>query len=82
MQATRVVFTICLKAFLDGGLGREATRERDRERVLAKLARDLRSDSRQQTRMGKTRAWRGGEKLRCTILHQAGPLTKSFTQSS
>ena len=26
MQATRVVFTICQKAFLDGRLGREAAR--------------------------------------------------------
>jgi hypothetical protein len=37
MQATRVVFTICLKAVRDGRLGREAARERDRERVLEEL---------------------------------------------
>jgi hypothetical protein len=42
MQAARVVFTICLKAVLNGRLGREAARERDRERVLAELARNLR----------------------------------------
>jgi hypothetical protein len=42
MQATRVAFTICQKAFLDGRLGREAARERDRERVLAKMARAFR----------------------------------------
>jgi hypothetical protein len=47
MQATRVVFTICLKAVLDGRLGRDAARERDRERILAELARKLRpTDSR------------------------------------
>jgi hypothetical protein len=39
VQVTRVVFTICLKAVLDGRLGREAARERDRERVLAEMAR-------------------------------------------
>jgi hypothetical protein len=43
MQATRVVFTICQKAFLDGRLGREAVRERDRERVLAQMARAFRN---------------------------------------
>jgi hypothetical protein len=31
---------ICVKAYLDGKLGREAARER--ERVLGELARDLR----------------------------------------
>jgi hypothetical protein len=47
MQATRVVFTIGLKAFLDGRLDRDAARERDRERVLAEMARELRrGDSR------------------------------------
>src|SRR6516164_7164640 len=39
MQATRVVFTICMKAFLDGRLGREASRERDRQRIIEELAR-------------------------------------------
>ena len=39
MQATRVVFTICMKAFLDGRLGREADRERDRQRIIEELAR-------------------------------------------
>jgi hypothetical protein len=46
MQVTRVVFTICVKAYLDGTLGREAARERDRERVLAELARTLRDSDR------------------------------------
>jgi hypothetical protein len=47
VQVTRVVFTICLKAVLDGRLGRDAARERNRERILAKLVRDLRpADSR------------------------------------
>jgi hypothetical protein len=41
MQVTRVVFTIFVKAYLNG-LGRDAARERDRERVLAELARALR----------------------------------------
>ena len=39
MQVTRVVFTICLKAALDGTLRREAARERDRERILEELSR-------------------------------------------
>jgi hypothetical protein len=39
MQATRVVFAICLKGFLDGKLGREAARERDRQRMLEELIR-------------------------------------------
>jgi hypothetical protein len=38
MQVTRVVFTICVKAYLNGSLGREAARERDRERILAEMA--------------------------------------------
>jgi hypothetical protein len=38
MQVTRTVFTICLKAVLDGRLGREVARERERERVLAEMA--------------------------------------------
>jgi hypothetical protein len=47
MQVTRVVFTIRVKAYLDGSLGREAARERDRERVLAEMAaRVRRADSR------------------------------------
>jgi hypothetical protein len=37
VQVTRVVFTVCLKAVLDGRLGREAARESDRERVLEEL---------------------------------------------
>jgi hypothetical protein len=39
MQVTRTIFTLCLKAVLDGTLGREAARERNRERVLAEMAR-------------------------------------------
>jgi hypothetical protein len=39
VQVTRVVFTIGVKAHLDGKLGREAARERDRERVLAEMMR-------------------------------------------
>jgi hypothetical protein len=42
IQATRVVFTVCLKAVLDGRLGREAARERDRERILAERLEGLR----------------------------------------
>jgi hypothetical protein len=42
MQVTRVVFMIGVKAYLDGKLGREAARER----VLAELARDLRTAGR------------------------------------
>jgi hypothetical protein len=39
MQVTRTIFTICLKAALDGTLGREAARERNRERLLAEMVR-------------------------------------------
>jgi hypothetical protein len=38
MQVTRVVLTVCVKAYLDGRLGREAARERDRQRILEELA--------------------------------------------
>ena len=37
VQVTRVVFTICMKAHLDGSLGREAARERNREATLRRL---------------------------------------------
>jgi hypothetical protein len=39
MQVTRTIFTICLKAVLDGTLGRDAARERNRERLLAEMVR-------------------------------------------
>ena len=39
MQVWRVVFMICMKALLDGKLDREAARDRDRERLIAELAR-------------------------------------------
>jgi hypothetical protein len=42
MQVMRIVLAIGAKPLLDGKLGREAARERDRERVLAEMARDLR----------------------------------------
>jgi hypothetical protein len=37
LQVWRVVFMVGVKAMLDGKLGREARRERDRERVLGEL---------------------------------------------
>ena len=37
VQVMRVVLAICLPAFLDGRLGREAARERERDRVLNEL---------------------------------------------
>ena len=42
LQVWRVVFTIGTKALFDGRLGREAARERDRERVIANLACEFR----------------------------------------
>jgi hypothetical protein len=36
---TRTIFTLCLEAVLDGTLGREAARERNRERLLAEMVR-------------------------------------------
>jgi hypothetical protein len=39
MQVSRVILRIGIKALLDGTLGREAARERDRERVLGELLR-------------------------------------------
>jgi hypothetical protein len=47
VQVTRIVFTICVKAYLNGSLGREAARERDRERILAEMARDLRDSDKE-----------------------------------
>src|SRR6516165_6809566 len=44
VQVVRVVFTICVKAMLDGTLDREAARERNRERVLTELARAFGKD--------------------------------------
>jgi hypothetical protein len=46
LQVIRIVFAIGAKALLDGRLGREAARERNRERILAELARMRRADSR------------------------------------
>jgi hypothetical protein len=47
LQVIRIIFAIGVKALLDGRLGREAARERDRERILAELVRNLRqADSR------------------------------------
>ena len=42
LQVIRLIFAIGVKALLDGRLGREAARDRDRERVLAELVRALR----------------------------------------
>jgi hypothetical protein len=39
MQVTRTIFTTCLKAVLDGRLGREAARERERQRILSEMTR-------------------------------------------
>jgi len=39
MQVWRVAFMIGVKALLDGSLGREAARDRDRERLIEELAR-------------------------------------------
>ena len=43
MQVIRVVFVVGAKAHLDGTLGREAARGRERDRVLAEMAQDLRA---------------------------------------
>jgi hypothetical protein len=43
MPVWRVVFMIGVKPHLDGKLGREAALEHDRQRVLAEMARTLRS---------------------------------------
>ena len=39
MQVCRIVFMIGTKAFLDGKLGRDAARERNRERIIKQLVR-------------------------------------------
>jgi hypothetical protein len=41
MQVMRVLLRIGIKAALDGSLGRDAALERDRERILDELLRDL-----------------------------------------
>ena len=47
VQVIRILVKIAGKALLEGSLDREIARERDRERVLAELAGDLRpTDSR------------------------------------
>jgi hypothetical protein len=38
-QVLRIILMIGLKALLDGKLGRDAARERDRQRILEELAR-------------------------------------------
>jgi hypothetical protein len=43
MQVTRIVFMIGMKAMREGKLGREAARERDRQRVLEALSLGLRT---------------------------------------
>jgi hypothetical protein len=44
MQVLRVILRIGIKALLDGKLGLEAARERNRDAVLEELARRLRDD--------------------------------------
>jgi hypothetical protein len=47
MEVWRVVFGICVKAYLNSKLGREAARDRDRKRLLEELAaRFTKSDAR------------------------------------
>jgi len=48
VQVTRTVFTICMKPFLDGRLGRAAALERDRERILDEFLRNMESDRRSE----------------------------------
>jgi hypothetical protein len=43
LQVMRIIFMIGVKAHLDGKLGREAASDRDRQRILAEMARDLRA---------------------------------------
>ena len=45
VQVTRVVFTICMKAYLNGSLSRQADRERKRERILGELMRGFEKDA-------------------------------------
>jgi len=47
LQVWRVVFMIGIKALFDGKLGRDAARERDRERVLGELVRSFEEAARQ-----------------------------------
>jgi len=70
MQMTRVVFTICIKAFLDGRLGREAARERNRERMLGELVKGSkapdslkRQHATYKPRSGRSAPGRGVRKL-------------------
>jgi hypothetical protein len=45
IQVWRIVFAIGVKALLDGSLDREAARERNRQRVVEELARQLKAQS-------------------------------------
>jgi hypothetical protein len=50
MQVWRIVFMIGIKAYLDGSLGREADRERNRAAVLEEIDRKLRERAEQTAR--------------------------------
>jgi hypothetical protein len=73
---TPVVFTICLKALLDGGLSREAARGRDRERFIANLAHEFRRGTPPVDSKGKVRAARRGSarELPCLALAYSGKI--------
>jgi hypothetical protein len=59
LQVMRIIFAIGAKAYLDGTLGREAARERDRERVLAAMAGDLRGQEAVVARIGRMPGQKG-----------------------
>jgi hypothetical protein len=69
MQVTRVVFMIGVKALLDGTLGREAGRERNRDAELARLSEAVRTRHAQPptaepASFGENRrAWRGSGEI-------------------
>jgi hypothetical protein len=49
MQVIRILLPICVKALLNGTLGREAARERNRAAALEKLAAELAARQREGT---------------------------------
>ena len=73
VQVVRVVFTICVKAMLDGTLDREAARERNRERVLTELARAFGKD------VSGAAAYRRGPAVRTKWINKLSETTKIFS---
>jgi hypothetical protein len=75
VQVTRVVFTTCMKAYLNGSLGHEAARERDRERALGELLRGFEEGAKSARRIalyGENRGPRRGSRKKLRTPSKTG----------